>query len=43
MAAVCVYKLLSFASVILPVSPCCLACVIRGCEVGGSDLPKGCH
>ena len=36
MVATC--KLLSFASVILAVSP-----YLYGCEVGGSDLPKGCH
>ena len=38
MAAAC--KLLSFARIILAVSP---YCVIHGCEVGGFDLPKGCH
>ena len=41
MAATC--KLLSFAIFILPVSPCCLALCYHGCEVGGSDLPKGCY
>ena len=38
MAAVC--KLLSFATVILAVSPYCLALY---CEVGRSNLLKGCH
>lgn len=40
-AAVC--KLLCFAGVNLVVSPYCLSCVIAGCEVVRSDLPKGCH
>ena len=38
MATAC--KLLSFATVTLAVSP---YCVIHGCEVCRSDVPKGCH
>ena len=38
-AAAC--KLLNFASVILAVIV--WLCVIHGCEVGRSDLSKGCH
>ena len=33
------YKVLTFASVILAISP---FCIIDGCEVGRSDLPNGC-
>ena len=34
------YKLLSFTTVILAVSP---YCIIDGCEVVRSDLLKSCH
>ena len=41
MAAAC--KLLSFASIIVAVIRILYLCVIAGCEVGRSELPKGCH